>query len=181
MITHVSNILNKIGFITTGEELEANGSLLHVNSNVGPYQVLPLGARVDWDRWKLTIRLSPSDCLVSYRGRSLRGGLTPLQRCSQCILQPQLTGQPKKKVKVKLKDSFSSPKHLLPFIISNSSIHTYTGESPWHSVNLLDCSFNVSSNACHVIMFTFRLISKLATIVEGDPKAPFSIAYYTKV
>ena len=24
-------------------------------------------------------------------------------------------------------------------------------------------------------------ISKLATIVEGDPKAPFSIAYYTKV
>ena len=35
---------------------------------------------------------SPSDCLVSYPGYSL-GGLTPLQRCSQCILQPQPTGQ----------------------------------------------------------------------------------------
>ena len=35
---------------------------------------------------------SPSDCLVSYPGNSL-GGLTPLQRCSQCILQPQPTGQ----------------------------------------------------------------------------------------
>ena len=35
--------------------------------------------------------------------------------------------------------------------------------------------------------FTYKIsiyksdISKLATIVEGDPKAAFSIAYYTKV
>ena len=37
---------------------------------------------------------SPSDCLLSYPGHSLRGGdLTQLQRCSQCILQPQLTEQ----------------------------------------------------------------------------------------
>ena len=36
---------------------------------------------------------SPSDCLVSYPRHSFGGGLTPLQRCSQCILQPQLTGQ----------------------------------------------------------------------------------------
>ena len=34
---------------------------------------------------------SPSDCLVSYPGHSL-GGLTPLQRCSRYILQPQPTG-----------------------------------------------------------------------------------------
>ena len=34
---------------------------------------------------------STSDCLVSYSGHSL-GRLTPLQRCSLCILQPQLTG-----------------------------------------------------------------------------------------
>ena len=33
---------------------------------------------------------SPSDCLVSYPGHS-GGGLTPLQRCSRCILQPQPT------------------------------------------------------------------------------------------
>ena len=36
---------------------------------------------------------SPSDCLVSYSGHSLGWGLTPLQRCSQCILQSQPTGQ----------------------------------------------------------------------------------------
>ena len=36
---------------------------------------------------------SPSDCLVSYPEHSLGGGLTPLQRSIQCILQPQLTGQ----------------------------------------------------------------------------------------
>ena len=35
----------------------------------------------------------PSDCLVSYPGHLLGGGLIPLQRCSQCILQPQPTGQ----------------------------------------------------------------------------------------
>ena len=36
---------------------------------------------------------SPSDCLVSYPEHSFGGGLTPLQRCSWCILQPQPTGQ----------------------------------------------------------------------------------------
>ena len=40
-----------------------------------------------------TARTSPSECLVSYPGHSVGGGLTPLQRCNQCILQPQLTGQ----------------------------------------------------------------------------------------
>ena len=30
---------------------------------------------------------SPSDCLVSYPGHSLGGGLTLLQRCCRCILQ----------------------------------------------------------------------------------------------
>ena len=40
-----------------------------------------------------TAGTSPSDCLVSYPGHSFGGGLTPLQRCNQCILQPQHTGQ----------------------------------------------------------------------------------------
>ena len=35
---------------------------------------------------------SPSDCFVSYPGHTL-GCFTSLQRCSQCILQPQSTGQ----------------------------------------------------------------------------------------
>ena len=33
---------------------------------------------------------SPPDCLVSYPRHSLGGGLTPLQRCSRSIQQPQL-------------------------------------------------------------------------------------------
>ena len=33
---------------------------------------------------------SPSDCLVSYQ--DTRGSLTPLQRCTQCILRTQPTG-----------------------------------------------------------------------------------------
>ena len=40
--------------------------------------------------------ISPSDCFVSYPGHSFffgGGGLTPQQRCSRCILQPQPTGQ----------------------------------------------------------------------------------------
>ena len=36
---------------------------------------------------------SPSDCLVSYPGHSLGGGLTPMKRSNRCILQPQPTGQ----------------------------------------------------------------------------------------
>ena len=33
---------------------------------------------------------------------------------------------------------------------------------------------------CFATRITFIKV-KLATIVEGDPRAPFSIAYYTKV
>ena len=36
---------------------------------------------------------SQSNCLASYPGHSLREGVIPLQRSSQCILQSQLTGQ----------------------------------------------------------------------------------------
>ena len=51
------------------------------------------------NEWVLCIPQSSSitgaltlDCLISYLGHSLGGGgLTPLQRCRQCILQPQPT------------------------------------------------------------------------------------------
>ena len=36
---------------------------------------------------------SPSDLFSVISETLVRWGLTPLQRCSQCILQPQLTGQ----------------------------------------------------------------------------------------
>ena len=52
-------------------------------------------------------RTSPSDCLVSYPGHSLVGGLTPLHICSQCILQSQPTGQKSLfKFSQRLDDSF---------------------------------------------------------------------------
>ena len=38
-------------------------------------------------------RTSTSDSLLSYPGHLFGGGLTPLLRCSRCILQPQPTGQ----------------------------------------------------------------------------------------
>ena len=45
------------------------------------------------NEWVLHIPLnSPSDCLVTYYHIVIEGGLTPLQRCSRCILQPQPTG-----------------------------------------------------------------------------------------
>ena len=57
--------------------------------------MLPLRARVD--RGAMAMKSTPQsssitgalplDCLVSYPGHSL-GGLTPLHRCSQCILSP---------------------------------------------------------------------------------------------
>ena len=51
--------------------------------------------------WNLTIRL------FSVISRTLvRGGLTPLQRCSQCILQPQLTGELWYKVPILINVSF---------------------------------------------------------------------------
>ena len=39
-------------------------------------------------------RTSPPDCLMSYPGSSLGEGPTPLQRCSQYILQLNPTGLP---------------------------------------------------------------------------------------
>ena len=67
--------------------------------------MLPLRARVDLGAMAMKgysafpkapgiAGTSPSDCLVSYPGHSLGGGLTPLQRSSRCILQSQPTGQP---------------------------------------------------------------------------------------
>ena len=66
---------------------------------LGPYQVLPLRARVDL--WAMAMKMYSTfpkasvslDCFVSYLGHPLGSGLTSLPRCSRCILQPQSTGQ----------------------------------------------------------------------------------------
>ena len=73
------------------------------DSQIGPYQMLPLRAKVDL--WAMTMKgysafpKAPAllehhhqILLVSYLGHSLVG-LTPLQRSSRCILQPKPTGQ----------------------------------------------------------------------------------------
>ena len=52
---------------------------------------------------------SPSDCLESYTRHSLgRGGLTPLQRCSWCILQSQPTGHYSRLVSIHVVHTYSS-------------------------------------------------------------------------
>ena len=65
---------------------------------------------------------SPSDCLVSYPGHSLGGGLTSLQRSSQYILQPQPTGQ----------DNFWDL-HNITRVPCNLSIKNYCTHLPWKS------------------------------------------------
>ena len=87
--------------------------LVLFNPWIGPYQVLPLrgqsGPGSNGNEGVLripqsssTAGISPSDCSVSYPGHSLGGGcLTPLQRCSQCILQPQPTEQKSSRVPIK--------------------------------------------------------------------------------
>ena len=83
--------------------VKSNNSVQHKNAvqfysthRQDPYQVLP-GS--NGNEGVLCIPqccsitgTSPSDCLVSYSVHSLVF-FTPLQRCSRCILQPQLTGQ----------------------------------------------------------------------------------------
>ena len=72
---------------------------------IGPYQELPLwgqsGHGSNGNEGVLCIPQSCSitwasalDCLVSYLGHSFGGGgcLTPVNRCSRCMLQPQPTG-----------------------------------------------------------------------------------------
>ena len=77
--------------------------LVLFNPYIGPYQALPLRARVDLGAIaikgysafpKAPASLEPhNQTAVISRTLVGGGGLTTLQRCSQCILQPQPTGQ----------------------------------------------------------------------------------------
>ena len=59
----------------SGPGSNGNEGVLHITQNSSIAGTLPL------------------DCLVSYTRTLIGGGLTPLQRCSKCILQPQPTEQ----------------------------------------------------------------------------------------
>ena len=78
-------------------------SLVLFDPKTGPYQVLPIQARVNLGAMamkgctafpKLTVD-SSSEYLVSYTGHSLGVGIIPLKSCSLCILQPQPTVPPR--------------------------------------------------------------------------------------
>ena len=67
---------------------------------------------------------SPSNCLMSYQDTHERS-LIPLQRCSQCILQPQLTGATGFKLATTIhcfKDQAITCKIYNPYIIYNQDI-----------------------------------------------------------
>ena len=64
-----------------------------------------------------TAGTSPSDCLVSYPGHSLGGGVTPLQRSSRCILQPQPTGQSHCFGFTAQEDSFKTARRILVYFL----------------------------------------------------------------
>ena len=77
--------------------------LVLFNPYIGPYQVLPLRARVDLGVMamkgysafpKAPVLLEPHHQIVLCHIQDTRWrDLTPLQRCSQCMLQLQPTGQ----------------------------------------------------------------------------------------
>ena len=78
--------------------------LVLFNPLIGPNQVLPFRSRVDAGAMvtkvcsafpKAPASLEPHHQIVKCHIQDTRwgGGLTPLQRCSRCILLPQPTGQ----------------------------------------------------------------------------------------
>ena len=70
---------------------------------------------------------SPSGCLVSYTGHSLRGGgLTLQQRSNWCILQPLPTGQ--KIAKISLLEEKSCQKMKVKTFIWNESLKYYSNK-----------------------------------------------------
>ena len=129
--------------------------------------MLPLRARVDLGAMAMkeystfpqissTAGTSPSDCLVSYPGNSLEG-LTTLQRCSRCILQPQPTGQ--------LKDLMSLKKHYLNYIYltdrwnpkSGWVILTCRGEGCWLYAQEFIEEYTLSNEAWKIACLHFIL------------------------
>ena len=79
--------------------------LVLFNPYIGLYQVLPRRSRVDLEAMAMKecsafpkapalLELHHPIQLFTFISRTLTGGgLTPMQRCSQCILQPQPTGK----------------------------------------------------------------------------------------
>ena len=100
-----------------------------------------------------TAGTSSSDCLVSYPGHSFGGGLTPLQRCSQCILQPQLTGQSN------------------IFVYTNK--HIVERSSRNIVADMLDCDIIASSNSSHAIIYFW-------TNIQGKGMNHLSIQLWVK-
>ena len=104
--------------------------LVLFNPYIGPYQVLPRqsGPGSNGNEGELRITqstsitgTSPSDCLVSYPGHSLR--------CSQCILKPQPTRQ------CVIRETVAFPKNLKVPVI-NKHLKMARGYIGWNVVEI---------------------------------------------
>ena len=100
-------------------EFNAKSNFIHINSSISNYSVKQFNSIWPIDR-TLSSAITPaqsvpgsdgnkgvlcipksssftgnsqSDCFASYQGHLFGGGLTPLLRCCQCILQPHPTKQ----------------------------------------------------------------------------------------
>ena len=104
--------------------------LVLFNPYIGPYQVLPLQARMDlgvmamkeYSTSQVPALLKPHHQIVCHiQDTRWGGGLIPLQRSSRCILQPQPTGQ-YTELNVKSFISDNSVQHKYSLHVKNCSI-----------------------------------------------------------
>ena len=94
---------------------------------------------------------SPWNCLVSYLGHSLGGCLSP------CILQPQPT--------VQIRFAFKT------WMVQHIASYVFSDFYYFSDVSIIGAQKKTGSNIC-----LSKNKVKLATLVEDDPRTPFSIA-----
>ena len=98
-------------------------------------------------------------------------GLTPLQRCSRFILQPQPTGPGD------LGYLFIAPRSTMTLLGSHQLIkHLFQN----YSYKIRPCANVIQLGWWIIIIVIVFELVKLATLVEDDPKAPFSITTTTR-
>ena len=142
-------------------------------------------------QWKLTIRLFS---VIS--GHSLEGrGLTPLQRCSRCILQPQPTWQyicnvNERKFNRQLlchyKFFFDGPCLFLVdssdgntnYMMKSTNIVIYEIYIRSVTANVLYCSFEVNEFESHALFYVYFQTTTLAKVMNPLIPLTFNFGLY---